>query len=302
MSGKNTAASVKQRLLNLCAKSGDDFQQTLTRYAVERLLLRLSKSAHHDSFVLKGAMLFALWTGELHRPTRDLDLLGYGEESRERLERIFAELCQVDVPDDGLEFLKSSITVDAIREGQEYGGQRIKVTAKLGQARIIVQVDVGFGDAITPVAETVDFPTLLGMESPRLRAYPKETVVAEKLEAIVQLGSANTRMKDFYDLLIISRTFTFEGDLLRMAFSNTFSRRGTTLPADIPMGLTEEFARDESKQKQWAGFLNRSGLEGEKLLSGVVAKLVVFLVPPLTSAARGERFDASWDPLQGWGS
>lgn len=300
MTSKNSAASVKQRLLNLCAKSGEDFQQTLTRYAVERLLMRLSKSVHHESFVLKGAMLFALWTGELHRPTRDLDLLGFGEPSHERLERVFAELCNVDVQDDGLEFVSDSVTVEAIREGQEYGGLRIKMTARLGQARISVQVDVGFGDAITPVAETVEFPTLLGMESPKLRAYPKETVVAEKVEAIVQLGATNSRMKDFYDLLVISRTFPFEGELLRQALANTFARRATKLPSDLPVGLTEAFAMDEGKQKQWAGFLNRSGLDGERTLSGVVAQLVVFLVPPLNHAATGESFETSWDPKSGW--
>lgn len=160
-------------------------------------------------------MLFTLWTGEMHRPTRDLDLLGYGDPEAERLAEVFRSLCELAVDDDGLAFEAGTVAVEAIREDQEYGGQRVKFDARLGQARIALQVDVGFGDAITPGAEEVEYPTLLGMAPPRLRAYPKETVVAEKLEAMVQLGLANSRMKDFYDLLVMSRTFAFEGEPLR---------------------------------------------------------------------------------------
>jgi len=245
-------------------------------------------------------MLFALWTGELLRPTRDLDLLGFGEETPERLLGVFSEICRVKVSDDGLEFLVDTIAVEAIRPGQEYGGQRVKLTATLGQARISVQIDIGFGDAITPMANKVEFPTLLGMESPSLRAYPKETVIAEKLEAIVQLGFANTRMKDFYDLFIMSRMFPFEGDLLQTAVKNTFTRRATVLPNEIPVGLTVEFSVDEGRQKQWAAFLNRSGIRGEKRLSDVVASLRLFLVPLLNSAAKDQRFEALWSPQEGW--
>lgn len=300
MTQKNVSASVKQRLLNLSRKTGEDFQLLFTRYAVERLLLRLSVSGHREGFVLKGAMLFALWTGEMHRPTRDLDLLGFGDPSGEHLKAVFAELCGVAVADDGLEFDAASVCVEPIREDQEYGGQRVKLRVRLGQARIDLQVDVGYGDAITPQAEDVAYPTLLGMEPPRLRAYPKETVVAEKLEALVTLGLANSRMKDFYDLLVIARTFTFDGELLQDAIAKTFARRGTDLPKETPVGLTETFARDDGKQKQWRAFLNRSGLAHAGALEEVIDQLAAFLSPPLERAAAGETFGVSWRPGAGW--
>ena len=181
----NTAASVRQRRLNLSRQSGEDFQRLLTRYGVERLLDRLSRSDHESRFVLKGALLFSLWTGELHRPTRDLNLLAFGENSQEDLAEVFRSLCAVEVPADGLLFSAATVAVEPIREEQEYGGQRVRMEARLGQARIDLQVDVGFGDVITPKAEAVDYPTILGMNPPRLHAYPRETVVAEKLEALV---------------------------------------------------------------------------------------------------------------------
>jgi len=300
MTKKNVPASVKARLLNLSRETGEDFQQLLTRYAVERLLQRLSVSEYRADFVLKGAMLFALWTGQLHRPTRDLDLLGFGDPEGERLREIFARLCAVDVEDDGLRFDEGSVTVEPIREEQEYGGQRVRLIARLGQARADVQVDVGFGDAITPPAEEVEFPTLLGMESPRLRAYPKETVVAEKLEALVKLGLANSRMKDFYDLLVIAQTFPFEGELLRIAVANTFGRRGTELPTGTPVGLSDAFATDDSKRKQWNAFLNRSGLTEAGELGEVVRRLSAFLLPVLEHTARDEPFPSAWKSGMGW--
>ncbi|RUL81699.1 nucleotidyl transferase AbiEii/AbiGii toxin family protein [Tautonia sociabilis] len=297
---KNVPASVKQRLLNLSRRTGEDFQLLLTRYAVERLLFRLSASEHREGFVLKGAMLFALWTGEFHRPTRDLDLLGFGDPGADRLKRVFAELCRAAVADDGLGFDEGAVSVEPIREDQEYGGQRVGLVATLGQARIDLQIDVGFGDAITPGAEDVEFPTLLGMEAPRLRAYPKETVVAEKLEALVKLGLANSRMKDFYDLVVMARTFAFRGELLCEAISRTFARRGTGLPGETPVALTEAFARDEGKQKQWAAFRKRSGLADAGELEEVVKALKAFLQPVLRSAERGEPYRHSWAPGGGW--
>lgn len=301
MSGRNVAHSVRQRLLNLSKKSGEDFQLLLTRYAVERLLYRLARSAHRDSFVLKGAMLFALWTGEMHRPTRDLDLLGFGDAGAARLTDVFRSLCGLAVEDDGLSFDAATVAVEAIREDQEYGGQRVKFDARLGQARITLQVDVGFGDAITPGAEEVEYPTLLGMDPPRLRAYPKETVVAEKVEAMVQLGIANSRMKDFYDLLVMARTFSFEGETLRRAIEATFARRGTVLPSEPPVALTAVFATDDSKAKQWKAFCKRSGLEkGAGELGVMVTELSAFLLPVLHSSQRGEPFSSTWDAGGPW--
>jgi hypothetical protein len=298
---KDTAASVRQRLLNLSRQSGEEFQRLLTRYAMERLLDRLSRSEHAPRFVLKGALLFTLWTGELHRPTRDLDLLGFGENSAEGLAEVFRSLCALKVADDGLVFSADTVAVEPIREDQEYGGQRVKLEARLGGARIDLQVDVGFGDAITPNAEAVEYPTLLGMEPPRLRAYPRETVVAEKLEAVVKLGMANSRMKDFFDLAVLARSFAFSGPVLRDAIAATFRRRGTAIPTELPIALTDSFAKDRMKLTQWKAFVSRSGLAaraGE--LGQVVIELAGFLAAPMLAAARGEGFEGWWEAGGPW--
>lgn len=240
----NLAASVRQRLLNLSITQREDPHLTLTRYALERLLYRLAQSQYAGQFILKGAMLFVLWTKSAHRPTRDLDLLGFGEASGERLTAVFQEMCGVVVEPDGLEFDPDSIRVAEIREGQSYQGQRVKLIARLGNANIPAQVDIGFGDVVTPEAQAIDYPTLLNLPAPRIRAYPPETVVAEKLQALVDLGMQNSRMKDFYDLWIIARQFSFEGPTMVAAVRATFERRATTLPKTVPTGLSEEFATD----------------------------------------------------------
>ncbi len=246
-------------------------------------------------------MLFALWTGEMHRPTRDVDFLGFGENSDARLTEVFRALCDGDSGDDGLVFDPNSVSVEQIREEDEYGGRRVTFQATLGPARVSLQVDVGFGDAITPGAEAVEYPTLLGMEPPRLRAYPKETVVAEKIEAMVKLGLANSRMKDFYDLLVLSGMLPFEGARVRDAITATFRRRETVIPATAPIALTKAFATDDAKQKQWKAFVRRSGL-GQRVgeLSEVVIELEGFVLPPLDAARGTNTFDAVWDPGRGW--
>lgn len=197
---KNIAASVRQRLLELARRNGEDFQLVLTRYAIERLLYRLSASSYNDQFVLKGAMLFQLWSGGLHRATRDLDLLGQGPSIPARIAAIFKELCDLDVTEDGLRFLASSVDADVMKPDEEYQGIRVQLDCRLEKARIRVQIDVGFGDAVTPQPSKITFPVALDFPAPVLRAYPKESVVAEKLQAMVVLGIANSRMKDFYDL------------------------------------------------------------------------------------------------------
>jgi predicted nucleotidyltransferase component of viral defense system len=292
---KNIAASVRQKLSNLSRETGEDFQLLLTRYAIERLLYRLSKSSHANRFVLKGAMLFALWTGKMHRPTRDLDLLSFGDNSEGVLRGVFRDLCAAETEDDGLLFDPDTVTVEPIREEQEYGGERVQILVRLGSARVNLQVDVGIGDAITPPAQIVAYPSLLGMPSPQLLAYPRETVVAEKLQAMVQLGMPNSRMKDFFDVFLLSRSFSFAGEPLRNAIKATFSRRRTAIPKDDPSALTDAFAKDETKTKQWSAFLRRSGLAAQTLkLEEVVAVLRQFLLPPLKAAAENKAFTLSW--------
>jgi predicted nucleotidyltransferase component of viral defense system len=297
----NLPASVRQRLLNLSRARGEDFNLTLTRYGIERLLYRLSRTERADRFVLKGAVLFTLWTGRLQRPTRDLDLLGYGDSSQEALTRLFQDICAADVPADGLVFHPDSVRVTEIREDQRYGGQRVQLTATLGNARIHLQVDIGFGDVITPAAEEVEFPSLLEFPSPQLRAYPKETVLAEKLEAMIVLGRANSRMKDFYDVWMMSRELQFDGRTLGRAIRATFLCRDTPFPQSVPTALTEEFAMDQDKGKQWGAFMSRSRLDaGGLTLTQIISHIRLFLMPPLLAAAGGQEFEEAWPPGGPW--
>jgi predicted nucleotidyltransferase component of viral defense system len=297
----NLPASIHQRLLNLSRDRGEDFNLTLTRYAIERLLYRLSVSPYAELFVLKGALLLSLWTGRLRRPTRDLDLLGYGDSSQQALTRLFRELCTADAPADGLIFHSDSVQVTEIREEQEYGGQRVQLTTTLGNARITLQVDIGFGDVITPAADDVEYPSLLGLPSPRLRAYPKETVIAEKLEAMVELGMINSRMKDFYDIWMMSRELQFDGRMLAQAIHATFQRRGSEIPHTAPTALTDEFGETPDKAIQWNAFLSRNRLDAGGLnLPQVIRQIRLFLMPPMTAAAAGQEFEGQWSAGGPW--
>lgn len=297
---RDVAASVRQKILNQSRSRGEDFQLLLTRYALERFLYRLSRSVHRDRFVLKGAMLFTLWEGDLHRITRDVDLLGFGSPATDSLVTAIQEVCAVDVEDDGLTFLADQVSGAAIREGQAYDGVRVIVPGHLGSARIRLQVDVGFGDAITPRPEEAMLPAILDYPAPVLRTYPKETVVAEKLQAMVVLGIANSRMKDFYDIAYLARHFAFEGSLVAAAIRATFERRRTDLPTELPIALTDEFASDHTKQTQWRAFLLKAGLASEQDLGNIIAILRAFLWPPLTAAAAGATFNKTWTPPGPW--
>lgn len=301
MSPRNTAASVRQRLLNLARDRGEDFGLVLTRYALERVMYRLSVSEHREQFVLKGAMLFALWADDPHRPTRDLDLLGHGTIDTQRLEQVFREVIGVEVENDGLEFLAETVRGERIREDEEYEGVRVRLEARLAAARIKIQIDVGFGDVVTPVPQEMEYPVLLAYPAPRLLTYPRETVVAEKFEAMVKLGIANSRMKDFYDLWVMARDFEFDGALLSRAIKATFERRGTALPTGVPLALSDEFSEDQAKKTQWAAFLRRLGRDaGGTSLAGVTKVLGEFLMPPASAATRAETFDKSWPPAGPW--
>jgi predicted nucleotidyltransferase component of viral defense system len=295
------AASVHRRLLNISLETGDSFNLLLSRFAIERLLYRLSLSPHANQFVLKGALLFLVWQMPDHRPTRDLDLLGYGDDSAERLRDVFRALCALEVEPDGITFLPDSIEVRQIREEQEYGGQQITVMAMLGRARIPVRVDVGFGDAVLPPAIEAEYPTLLGFPGPRLRVYSRETVISEKLHAMVTLDLTNSRMKDFYDLWILSRRFEYDGRTLVSAIKATFDRRQTELLIDAPIALTNAFSTNADKVTQWNAFLRRNGLDvGELRLDQIVEQLAGFLEPPRLAAASGLPLDAKWPAAGPW--
>lgn len=298
---KNPIASVRQRLLNLSRKSGENFQLLLTRYALERLLFRLGQSTHKDRFILKGAVLFTLWTGAMHRPTRDLDLLGSGKPDAPALAEIFRELASIVDEADGLVYLTDTVTVGPIREEQEYGGQRITLTAKLGNSRIHLQIDVGFGDVVTPAAQQVEVPSLLAMPAANLRAYPRETVIAEKLHAMVTLGMANSRMKDFFDIWVLCRHFPFAGITLAKAIRATFRCRKTAIPLEVPVALSDEFGHDPQKQKQWTAFITRSNLSAKTTpLPDIIGELRPFLLPILQAALDKESFIGEWQPHGPW--
>jgi len=249
-------------------------------------------------------MLFAFWTDKVHRPTKDMDLLGFGDESAESLEAVFRAVCMAEVEPDGMVYDPDSIRMEEIREGQEYHGKRVKVTGRLEQARISIQIDIGFGDAVTPEVEEIEFPALLDLPPPRFRAYPRETVVSEKLQAMVVLGMVNTRMKDFYDLWSLSRLFTFDGELLARAIQATFERRKTKIPVEAPLALTKAFTEDRGKTAHWKAFLKGMGFaEIETDLSEIVDDLRAFLLPPLQAAGGMALFrsvwlaDGTWHPV-----
>jgi predicted nucleotidyltransferase component of viral defense system len=298
---RNVVASVRQRLTDLARKQGEDFQLVLTRYVIERLLFRLSCSEQRGEFVLKGAMLFRLWADQPHRPTRDLDLLGKGENSIERLVSVFQGVCRLTVEDDGLTFAPDTVRAERIKEDQEYEGVRVSCEVRLGQARINLQIDVGFGDAVTPRAVEVRYPTILGFPAPVLRAYPRETVVAEKFQAMATLGIANSRMKDFFDLWVLARDFPFDGAPLSRAIRATFRRRKTGLLAEAPLALTAEFGTDGAKVRQWQAFIKKSKLDvAGTTLEQVCAFLNGFLMPPTEALSAGEEFTRAWAPGGPW--
>ena len=261
----NRAASIRARLKQHPDTSKQDFNLTLSRYGLERLLYRLSVSEHAPNFLLKGALLFQLWYGQSHRPTRDADLLGFGPDDVPTLVGVFQAVCRIAV-DDGIVFDPASVAGSEIRKDAGYGGVRIDLRATLDGARLALQVDIGFGDAVTPEAQPVTYPTLLtDVPAPTLRAYPKATVVAEKLHAVTILGMTNTRMKDFFDLWVLLHDATLDNGGLQRAIAATFSRRQTAMPSALPIGLSDAFAEDGTKQIQWRAFLTKNRLEAMDL-------------------------------------
>ncbi len=298
---RNVAASVRQRLLNLSRAEGEDFQKVLLRYAIERLLYRLSRSPYNRRFVLKGATLFALWSDSPHRSTQDLDLWSRGESSVQTLVESFREICATAVDDDGIVFSADTVRGSEIRIDDEYLGVRLKFLAHIASARIPIQVDVGFGDVIRPSPKTVRFPAILEFPGAKLLAYPRETVVAEKFHAMVTLGMGNSRMKDFYDLFVLARDFEFDSGALSLAIRSTFERRETPIRGQAPLGLTAEFHSDASKTVQWRSFLRKNRLEdAETDLARVVRAIRRFILPPAEAVAGAVRFHRIWPPGGPW--
>jgi hypothetical protein len=278
----NRAASIRQRLLNRARQEQEPFDAVLNRFGRERLLYRIGISEYRQQFLLKGAMLFALWYDMPHRPTRDMDLLGFGAGELYVLERVFREITQQPV-DDGLRFSETVQAVETRKEA-DYAGARVTVMATLEQARIPLQIDIGFGDLVTPAAEQINYPVLLDdLSPPRLGAYPVYTVVAEKLQAIVSLGMVNTRLKDYFDLQVLLEREQLDEELLAAAVRRTFAVRSTPLPQEVPLGLSPEFGDDFGKQAQWRAFLRANELV-EVPLPDVVERLRTWLMPVVLRA------------------
>ena len=271
----NIGASVRARLLNLARERQQPFQVLLTRFVLERLLYRLSTTSHRDRFVLKGAMLLTSWFPDPLRPTQDLDLLGFGSPDPNAMLEVFREVCAV-TGDDGVTFDVAGLAVELIREELEYGSLRLKTHAIIDGARVRVIIDIGFGDAVEPTE--FELPVLLDLPAPTLRAYRPETVIAEKFQAMVMLGRANTRMKDFYDIWVLSRSHEFADDTLARAIRATFDRRRTPIPTNPPDCLTPEFANDAAKVQQWSSFVADVAAKPGSLVD-VAADLATFLVP-----------------------
>ena len=294
------ALDVRSRLGIQARAKNINLEILLVRYVHERVLYRLGQSKYKDRFILKGAMLQALWLDDPFRPTRDMDLLAFGENDQASLLNIFREILAIESAD-GVQFELDSLAINNIRLDNEYGGLHIEAISYLGRSPIKVQIDLGFGDAVVPEAKEIEFPGLLDFPSPRIRAYPKEVVIAEKLHAIVILGRRNSRMKDFYDLWMMAQNFSFDIEPLGSAIAATFSRRQTDLPENIPVGLSEDFVADVAITKLWTNFISRNILaQSPSSFSDVLADLRNFLMPAVELARGIPQVEAVWEPGGPW--
>jgi hypothetical protein len=297
---RDVAASVRQRLLNRARATNRPFQELLQYFAMERFLYRLSLSRHASRFILKGALMFTVWRAPASRPTKDIDLLGRMPNTIDAVVPAIRDVCNQAVEPDGLVFHPDSVVGTIIKEEAEYSGVRVTFQVTLQNARVAMQIDVGFGDVITPAADRVDYPTVLDFPTPRLLGYNRETAVAEKLEAMVKLGLLNSRMKDFYDLWLVSRLFEFDGIALAAAVAKTFANRGTDVDAH-PFALTPGFATDRGKQTQWTGFLRKSRLTDVPAeLQAIIDALGPFLLPVVLAVHASSKFDQVWIPPGPW--
>jgi hypothetical protein len=297
---KNIAASVHQRLLNKSRESSRPFNELLQHFAIERFIYRLSKSPHAEKFILKGALMFAAWTGSMSRPTMDIDLLGKIENSLELIVTVIKDACAMEVENDGIVFHKDTVTAARITEDADYKGARVMLRGNLGSIRLFLQIDIGFGDVIVPGPRKVEYPVLLDFPPPKLDGYTMESTLAEKFQAMVKLGLLNSRMKDFYDIWFLSRTFDFKGETLVEAIEKTFEKRKTPLP-NAPTIFNPSFMRDENKQAQWQGFINKAKLgDAPASFENVVAGIKVFLQPVVAANIDRKNFRFYWTAPGPW--
>jgi predicted nucleotidyltransferase component of viral defense system len=299
---RHIATSIRQRLLNKARATDRPFNELLQYFAMERFLYRLSRSPHGEKFVLKGALMLAMWEVSLTRPTKDIDLLGHVPNDIDRIVSAVKEVCAQEVEPDGLDFDQDSIRGERIAEEAEYEGVRVRFHGKLGIASVTMQLDVGFGDVVVPAPVTTDYPTILDLPAPRIRGYTRESLIAEKFHTMVRRGLLNSRMRDFFDVWILSRQFDFDGGVLTAAVRETFARRDLEV-APRPVALTAEFAADTARVTQWRGFLRKSRLEGVPgELAEVVVAIAAFLGPVAEVLHEGGEFEGRWKAPGPWTS
>ena len=296
---KNLPASIQDRLLNQARESGSPFNEILQYYAIERFLYRLSQSQYARQFVFKGALLFRVWGLPTFRPTRDIDLLGKASNEVDILVGVIQEVCKKRVPDDGMFFDPATIIGERIKEDADYEGVRLRFIGSLGTTRVHLQIDVGFADVVSPKPVKIKYPVILPFPEPELRSYPPESVVSEKLQAMIYLGSINSRMKDFYDLWVMSNRFDFSGYVLQEAIRKTFANRKSNIPEEHPVAFSEQFARE--KQVQWSAFLKTTGVQdAPEHIKSVQERLRKFLLPVFQNLRADKLMDKDWKPDGGW--
>jgi len=289
------AASIRQKLRNLAREREEDFDYVLRQYVMQRLLYRLSDSEYSEQFLLKGALLFWVWNEDFHRPTRDIDLLGFGDNDLPHLESVFRQIVSQH-EDDGLAFDVDSVSGVEIKQDADYSGVRITGFANLKSARIPFQVDIGYGDAVVPAAEEVKLPVYLDLPAPQLRAYPVYTVIAEKFQAMVMLGLANSRMKDFYDIRVIAHTMILDGNILAQAMKATFETRKTAISIEALTLFSDEFKQDTGKSTQWNAFLNKNNITDKTGFSDIVIEIQQFIEPIYQAISENRSFTMRWLP------
>jgi hypothetical protein len=298
----NLPASVHQRLLNKARETNRPFNELLQYFAMERFLYRLSNSVHADSFVLKGALMMRVWKAPLSRATMDIDLLGRTDNGIQHLTEIVKNICNSEVDPDGLSFDPNSIVAETIKEDADYEGVRIRLRGTLGNIKLYIQLDIGFGDVIVPNSSQEHFPTILDFPAPLLHLYSRESTIAEKLEAMVNLGALNSRMKDFFDIWSLSRQFDFDGNILSEAIKSTFQQRLTGIPSD-PFPFTEQFYKDPVKSAQWRAFISKNKIEDAALqFENIVKAISIFLKPITKNLSTNLSFPDVWKAPGPWRS
>ena len=295
------AESIRYQLLKISKERGETFDRILTLYGIERFLYRLSQSKWKDKFILKGAMLFTIWQDLPYRPTKDIDLLGVVKNDIKNIQGIFSKICSTNVIYDGLSFLAETINCENIQKGNQYKGIRVRLDAILVKARIRIQIDIGFGDLVTPAPKRVKLRPMLSFPGPSILAYSVNSVIAEKFHAMAKLGIANSRIKDFYDIWIISKYMPISGPVLFETIIQTFKRRGDELPGNVPFALTQSFWSDTLKQKQWLAYINKNKLSTDGHdFQFVVEDIKRFFSPIITAFKNNDEFNSRWSYKKGW--